>query len=87
MDNPLIGDAAEAVNAMASVKMVMNRHKGDIIDVDPLVLIAKLEEEVAELKEAMIDGTLHEVIQEAGDVQNFLLGIVAQAIKSYRTRK
>lgn len=87
MDNPLIRDASEAINAMASVKMIMNRHKGDIIDVEPLTLIQKLKEEVAELEEAMIDGDLNEVIQEAGDVQNFLLAIVAQAVKSYRIRK
>lgn len=87
MDSPLIRDASEAVNSMASVKMVMNRHKGDIVDVDPLVLMAKLREEIAELEDAMIDGSLHDVIQEAGDVQNFLLAIVAQAIKTYRTRK
>jgi NTP pyrophosphatase (non-canonical NTP hydrolase) len=87
MDNPLIRDASEAVNSMASVKMVMNRHKGDITDVDPLTLMAKLKEEIAELEDAMIDGGLNDVIQEAGDVQNFLLAIVAQAIRTYRTRK
>lgn len=86
-DNPLIRDASEAVNSMASVKMIMNRHKGDIIDVDPLVLIQKLKEEIAELEEAVLEGDLNNIIQEAGDVQNFLLAIVGQAIKSYRIRK
>lgn len=82
-------DAVEAINAMASVKMTMNSHKGAIEDTAPLTLMELLHDEVDELRQAVNvgDSELMHIIEEAADVQNFLIAIVHQQIQKYRTRK
>lgn len=83
----ILADATEAINSMARCKMAMNSHKGDIVDMDPLKIIESMRAEVKELEEAIIDGQLINIIEEAADVQNFLLAAVSQAIVNYRSRK
>jgi NTP pyrophosphatase (non-canonical NTP hydrolase) len=48
-----------------------------------------LEEEVHELAEALTDDSenLVHIIEEAADVQNYLIAIVHQAVTKYRNRK
>ncbi|AZS06525.1 nucleotide pyrophosphohydrolase [Alteromonas phage ZP6] len=75
------------LNDMASVKMAMNSHKGDIEDKPDAELIAMLKGEVHELSRAVAKGDLMDILQEAADVQNFLLAIVHQQIQRYRGRK
>lgn len=80
-------DAVEAINAMAEVKMIMNRHKGRIEDVDADQLIKMMKDEVSELEASLKAGNLMHVIEEAADVQNFLVAVVHQKIEQYRRRK
>ena len=72
---------------MAGVKMRLNAHKGDIEDVDPMKLIQMLRGEVDELEQAMTEGDMSHIIEESGDVFNFLVGVVHQQITLYRMRK
>lgn len=83
----ILADATEAINSMARCKMAMNSHKGDITDIDPVKMIELMRAEVKELEEAVVDGELIQIIEEAADVQNFLLAAVANAIIKYRGRK
>lgn len=80
-------DAQEIINNMARVKMVMNAHKGQIEECATDLIVSCLKEETAELEEALQKGNLMHVIEEAADVQNFLLAIVQQALTQYRSRK
>ena len=80
-------DAVEAINSMAEVKMIMNRHKGRIEDVYSGDLIKMMNDEIDELVAAMDSGNLMHVIEEAADIQNFLVAIVHQKIAEYRRRK
>lgn len=75
------------LNDMASVKMAMNSHKGDIEELNSSRLIEHMRSEVAELTEAVESGDLMEILQEAADVQNFLLAIVHKQVQQYRGRK
>jgi NTP pyrophosphatase (non-canonical NTP hydrolase) len=75
------------LNDMASVKMAMNSHKGNIEDIDEVRLVTMLKAEVTELEEAIQSGDLMQILQEAADVQNFLLGVVHQQVDNYRRRK
>jgi len=75
------------ISNMAGVKMRLNSHKGDIEDVDPKKLLEMLRAEVEELSEAIDNENIMEIIDEASDVFNFLVGIVHQQITKYRTRK
>lgn len=75
------------LNDMASVKMAMNAHKGNIEDVHPTEIIKMMRSEVDELQEAVNDKDLMNILQEAADVQNFLLAVVHQQIHLYRNRK
>ena len=77
-------DTIEAINAMASVKMAMNRHKGNIEDCPRDMLIKLMRAEVDELEEA--EDLMH-IIEEAADIQNFLVAVVHQQIQKYRGRK
>lgn len=80
-------DAREAINSMADVKMTMNRHKGKIEDVYSGDLVKMMNDEINELVAAMDSNNLMHVIEEAADVQNFLIAIVHQKIAEYRRRK
>ena len=72
---------------MAGAKMRLNTHKGRIEDVDPENLFKMLQGEIAELGEAMEAADIMHVIEEAGDVFNFLVGVVHQQVTLYRMRK
>ncbi len=72
---------------MAGAKMRLNAHKGNIEDCDPEQLLTFLKSEVAELEEAMKEGDMVRIMEEAGDAYNFLVGIVHQQITLYRMRK
>lgn len=80
-------DAKAAIEHMAAAKMVMNRHKGNIEDVNPGTLIHLLRHEVEELDEAILSGDMVHIIEEAADIHNFLIGLVQQQINGYRGRK
>ena len=72
---------------MAGAKMRLNAHKGLIEDVDPTELYGLLKSEIDELGEAMGEADIMHIIEEAGDVFNFLVGVVHQQITLYRMRK
>ncbi len=72
---------------MAGAKMRLNAHKGKIEDVDPEKLFNMLQGEMTELGEAMTEADIMHIIEEAGDVFNFLVGVVHQQITLYRMRK
>ena len=72
---------------MAGAKMRLNAHKGLIEDVDPAELFKMLKSEIDELGEAMSEADIMHIIEEAGDVFNFLVGVVHQQITLYRMRK
>lgn len=80
-------ETIEILNNMAKVKMAMNAHKGDIEVVDPMVILQQTFNELKELEEAMGDKDLMHIIEEAADVQNFLIAVVHQQIQRYRSRK
>ena len=81
-------EAIEVINKMASVKMTMNAHKGDIEDADSLRIVQALNREFEELAETvMTEENLMHVIEEAADIHNFLIALVHQQINKYRTRK
>ncbi len=72
---------------MAGAKMGLNKHKGRIEDAEPDKLFSALQSEMIELGEAMAEADIMHVIEEAGDVFNFLVGVVHQQITLYRMRK
>ena len=80
-------DAHNVIRDMANVKMTMNSHKGVIEDVNQTALIQMLRHEVKELAEALEEGNLLHIIEEAADVNNFLVALVQQQINKYRNRK
>ena len=80
-------DAFEAIKLVAKAKMVMNYHKGDIADVEVDKLLGMLKEEVLELNEAVHEGNIMHIIEEAADIFNFLVALTHQQIEEYRTRK
>lgn len=80
-------DAHNVIRDMANVKMTMNSHKGVIEDLSPVVLMQALRHEVKELAEALEEGNLLHIIEEAADVNNFLVALVQQQINKYRNRK
>ena len=71
----------------AGAKMQLNSHKGQIEDVDPEKLFKMLQGEMDELGEAMSEADIMHIIEEAGDVFNFLVGVVHQQVQLYRMRK
>lgn len=81
------GETRQVINKMAEVKMMMNNHKGNIEDVPSHKIRELLQGEVNELHEAVCDGDLMHIIEEAADVQNFLTALVYQQIQTYRGRK
>lgn len=80
-------EAQAIINKMAEVKMTMNAHKGNIEDGKPLDILKLMDGEVAELAEAVEQGNMMHIIEEAADVQNFLLALVQQQLNAYRSRK
>lgn len=80
-------DIFEIIKHMAEVKMAMNSHKGQIEERDSNDILAMLHGEVKELCEAVEEGNLLHIIEEAADVHNFLVAIVQQATTRYRNRK
>lgn len=75
------------LNDMASVKMAMNSHKGNIEDAYVGDIVKMMTDEIQELVEALDKGNIMDILQEAADVQNFLLAVVHQQIQKYRSRK
>jgi len=85
-----MGDYSEAqaiINKMAEAKMVMNAHKGNIEDVHVSRLLKCIRDEVNELDAATDADNIMHIIEEAADVQNFLLALVQQQLNAYRSRK
>lgn len=80
-------ETVEILNNMAKVKMAMNSHKGDIEVVEPIEILRQTFEELKELEQAMSEKDLMHIIEEAADVQNFLIAVVHQQIQRYRSRK
>lgn len=80
-------ETKQILNDMASVKMAMNSHKGRIEDQYVGDIVKMLNDEISELVDALDKGDLMDVLQEAADVQNFLLAITHQQINKYRNRK
>lgn len=80
-------ETKQILNDMASVKMSMNSHKGVIEDCDREMIMTALCDEVHELKKALEGNSLMSVIEEAADVQNFLVALVQQQVSQYRSRK
>ncbi len=80
-------EAAEILNSMAEVKMAMNNHKGKIEDAAHQSIMSALDNELEELSEALSDQDMIHIIEEAADVQNFLLALVQQQLNKYRSRK
>ena len=81
-------EVQQIVSDMAKVKMAMNSHKGKIEKSSSRSLIGLLKQEVEELEQTLLsEEDLMHVIEEAADVQNFLLAIVHQQVIKYRSRK
>lgn len=79
-------DTYEVLVHMAKAKMVMNAHKGSIEDIDTDVLIELAKGELDELKEAINNGDILNIIEEAGDVANFIVAATHRAVHHYRGR-
>ncbi|REK56668.1 MAG: hypothetical protein DWQ49_09870 [Bacteroidetes bacterium] len=80
-------DTLEVINKMAMVKMAMNNHKGKIEDLKSEMIISMMTSEIDELKEAVSNENILEIIEEAADIMNFLVGLIYKQIKLYRIRK
>lgn len=80
-------EATEVINRMAELKMTMNAHKGNIEDIPSDNLMKMLKYELDELDTALADENMINIIEEAADIQNFLIGLVQQQIDRYRSRK
>lgn len=80
-------EATEVINKMAEVKMTMNAHKGSIENMDSTVLIQLMRQEVEELESAVDNDNMLNIIEEAADIQSFLLGLIQQQMNKYRSRK
>lgn len=77
-------DTKKVIESMASAKLVMNSHKGNIEDLSKEQIMNLLRGEVQELQEA---ADLMHTIEEAADVYNFLMAIVHKKVLEYRGRK
>ncbi len=80
-------ETKELMGHMTAVKMSINSHKGAIEECSDEFLIAKLREEVDELELAIDQGDYTHILEEAADVQNYLVGMVFKEIEKYRGRK
>ena len=79
-------EAYSIVVDMSRVKMTMNSHKGRIETLSPDQIRDFCKAEVDELHEAMQEEDMIKIIEEAGDVLNFAVAAVQQAINKYRGR-
>ena len=80
-------ETLEVINQMAMVKMQMNAHKGAIEEGHPDRIVEMMRAEVLELSDAIHEGNIMHVIEEAADVMNFLVAVTHQQIEAYRSRK
>ena len=71
----------------ARFKMQLNAHKGDIEDIKPAELASMAKSEIDEMMYAYNAKNWDQVVVEAGDVMNFLIGIVSQAMTNYRAER
>ena len=85
--NDKYDDVHDIIIKTAGAKMRLNSHKGQIEDAEPDKLMSMLKGEITELEEAMTEADIMHIIEEAGDVFNFLVGVVHQQITLYRMRK
>jgi phosphoribosyl-ATP pyrophosphohydrolase len=60
-------------------KLRLNAHKGFLGDMPLDVLLVKISEEIEELKDAVARGSKIEMLLEAADIANFVLGFVIAA--------
>lgn len=63
-------------------KLRLNAHKGDLADKDVSELLRLMKREIEELEEAISRGSEIEIILEAADISNFVLGIVVSAVRN-----
>ncbi len=77
----------EMIMNSARFKMQLNQHKGDIEDINRVELAVKARDEIDEMLRAFQDEKWDQVIVEAGDAMNFLIGIVSQAMTRYRAER
>ena len=70
----------------ARFKMKLNAHKGNIEDFGSEDLSQCAKAEIDEMMQAFDKEDWENVIIEAGDTLNFVLGIVSQAMNNYRKR-
>tara|TARA_R110001606_G_C15052987_1_gene613754 strand:+ start:236 stop:508 length:273 start_codon:yes stop_codon:yes gene_type:complete len=80
-------ETKQIINDMASVKMAMNSHKGKIENAEAGEILALMQHEMDELREAINSASLMDILQEAADVQNFLVALIQQQVIKYRSRK
>ena len=80
-------EAYDIVVSMAKVKMTLNAHKGKIENIPPDDIAKLCHQEVDELDEALIKGDVIKIIEEAGDVLNFAVAAVQQALITYRSKQ
>ena len=79
-------EAYDIVVSMARVKMTLNAHKGKIENIPSGQIAALCMAEVQELDVSLQDGDVIKIIEEAGDVLNFAVAAVQQALITYRSR-
>lgn len=80
-------ETKEVLNNMATVKMTMNDHKGNIEECADAQLLDMLRGEIEELEQAVQNESMIEIIEEAADVMNFLVALVHKQLTIYRERK
>lgn len=80
-------EAYEITVMMAKVKMSMNKHKGDIENKDPKLVIEMAKIELDELAVAIERGDYINIIEEVADVLNFSIAASYMAIKAYKEKR
>ena len=80
-------EAYDIIVNMAKVKMTLNAFKGRIENIPPDRIAELCIAEARELQQALEDGDVIKIIEEAGDVLNFAVAAVQQALIAYRSRK
>ena len=77
----------EMILDSAKFKMALNQHKGAIEDIKPAELASMAKSEIDEMMKAWNTDEWDQVVVEAGDVMNFIIGIVSQAMTNYRAER
>lgn len=77
----------EMIMNSARFKMQLNEHKGAIEEVNAGVLSGRAKAEIDEMMQAFEKEEWDQVVVEAGDTMNFLIGIVSQAMTKYRAER